>query len=63
MIRIPAPESHPSKRGSLETDAPELGRFPGEGNGKPLQFPCLENPVDRGARRSTVYGGPKSWDD
>ena len=28
---------------------PELGRFPGEGNGHPLQCSCLENPMDRGA--------------
>ena len=28
---------------------PVLGRSPGEGNGKPLQCPCLENPMDRGA--------------
>ena len=28
---------------------PGLGRSPGEGNGKPLQYPCLENPKDRGA--------------
>ena len=27
---------------------PELGRFPGEGNGNPLQYSCLENPMDRG---------------
>ena len=27
---------------------PELGRYPGKGNGKPLQYPCLENPMDRG---------------
>ena len=26
-----------------------LGRSPGEGNGKPLQYSCLENPMDRGA--------------
>jgi len=26
-----------------------LGRSPGEGSGKPLQYPCLENPMDRGA--------------
>ena len=26
------------------------GRYPGEGNGNPLQYPCLENPMDRGAR-------------
>ena len=28
---------------------PGLGRFPGEGNGSPLQYSCLENPIDRGA--------------
>ena len=28
---------------------PGLGRFPGEGNGNPLQYSCLENPVDREA--------------
>ena len=28
---------------------PESGRFPGEGNGKPLQYSCLENPMDGGA--------------
>ena len=28
---------------------PGLGRSPGEGNGKPFQYPCLENPMDRGA--------------
>ena len=28
---------------------PELGRFPGEGNGNPLQYSCLENPMDREA--------------
>ena len=27
---------------------PELGRFPGEGNGNPLQYSCLENHMDRG---------------
>ena len=35
---------------------PGLGRSPGEGNGYPLQYPCLENPKDRGARWATVYG-------
>jgi len=33
-----------------------LGRSPGEGNGKPLQYSCLENPMDRGAWRATVHG-------
>ena len=35
---------------------PGLGRFPGEGNGNPLQYSCLENPMDRGAWKATVYG-------
>ena len=33
----------------------------GEGNGNPLQYSCLENPVDRGAWQATVLGGAKSW--
>ena len=35
---------------------PGLGRSPGEGNDNPLQCPCLENPMDRGAWRATVHG-------
>ena len=35
---------------------PGLGRCPGEGNGNPLQYPCLENPMDRGAWWATVHG-------
>ena len=34
---------------------PGSGRSPGEGNAKPLQYSCLENPMDRGARRATVH--------
>ena len=33
---------------------PGLGRSPGEGNGNPLQYPCLENPTDREAWWATV---------
>ena len=33
-----------------------LGRFPGEGNGNPLQYSCLKNPMDRGVWRATVNG-------
>ena len=36
------------------------GRFPGEGNGNPLQYSCLENSMDRGAWRSTEHGAAKS---
>ena len=35
---------------------PGLGRSPGEGNGKPLQYSCLKNPMDRGVRQATVHG-------
>ena len=35
---------------------PRLGRSPGEGNGNPLQYSCLGNPIDRGAWRPTVHG-------
>ena len=35
--------------------SPGLGRFPGEGNGNPLQYSCLENPMDRGAWLATVH--------
>ena len=40
---------------------PESGRSPGEGNSNPLQYSCLENPIDRGAWGSTVHGVAKSW--
>ena len=39
---------------------PGLGRSPGEGNGNPLQYFCLENPMDGGARWATVHGVAKS---
>ena len=37
------------------------GRSPGGGHGSPLQCPCLENPMDRGAWWATVHGVTKSW--
>ena len=39
---------------------PGLGRPPGGGNGNPLQYSCLKNPVDRGAWQTTVHGVAKS---
>ena len=39
---------------------PGLGRPPGEGNGNPRQYSCLENPMDRGAWQATVHGVTKS---
>ena len=35
---------------------PGPGRSPGEGNGNPLQYSCLENPTDRGAWQAIVFG-------
>ena len=40
---------------------PGLGRSPGGGLGNPLQYSCLENPVDRGTWQATVQGVAKSW--
>ena len=39
---------------------PGSGRAPGEGNGNPLQYSCLTNPMDRGAWQTTVHGLAKS---
>ena len=44
-------------RGSI----PGLGRFPGGGHGNPLQYSCLENPMNRGAWVVTVHRVTKSW--
>ena len=40
---------------------PGSGRFPGEGHGSPLQYSCLENPMDRGAWWATVQAVAQSW--
>ena len=48
-------------------DAKDVGsvpgseRSPGEENGNPLQYSCLENPMDRGAWWATVHGVAKTW--
>ena len=49
----------PASAGDLSS-VPELGRPPGEGDGSPLQYSCLENSMDRGARQATVHGIAKS---
>ena len=41
---------------------PEWGKSPGEGNGNPLQYSCLENPMDRGTWWATVYRLTKKSD-
>ena len=47
----------PTNSGDIrdEGSIPGLGRSPGEGNGNPLQYSCLENPMDRGTWRATVH--------
>ena len=52
----PANARDPRDAGSI----PGLGRSPGEGNGNPLQYSCLENPMDRGAWWAAVHGVTKS---
>ena len=49
----------PANAGDVDS-VPEWGRFPGEGNGNPLQYSCLGNPMGRGAWRATVHGVTKS---
>ena len=41
---------------------PELGRYPGDGNGNPLQYSCLGNPMDRETWWATVHGVSKKSD-
>ena len=54
MIKNPPADS--GNTGSI----PDLGISPGEGNGTPLQYSCLGNPMDRGARWATVHSAAKS---
>ena len=44
-----------------QSSVPGGVRSPGEENGGPLQYSCLENSMDRGAWRATVHGVTKSW--
>ena len=44
-----------------EGSIPGSGRSPGEGDGNPLQYSCLGNPMDRGGWWGTVHGATKSW--
>ena len=53
---LPANAGEARDSGSI----PGLGRSPGEGDGNPLQYSCLENPMDRGAWWATVHGVAKN---
>ena len=50
----------PAMQGDLGS-IPGSGRSPGEGNGNPLQYSCLENPMGGGAWWATIHGVVKSW--
>ena len=53
---LPASAGDTGDTGSI----PGLGRFPGGGNGNPLQYSCLGNPMDRGAWQAIAHGVAKS---
>ena len=50
----------PANAGDADS-IPGLGRSPGGGHGNPLQYSCLENPMDRGTWQAAVHGVSKSW--
>jgi len=56
-------KSPPANTGDVRDTGsiPGLERSPGEGNAYLLQYSCLENSPDRGARRAIVHGFSKSW--
>ena len=58
----PVVENLPASAGNLREVGliPGSGRSPGEGNGNPLQYTCLENPIERGAWWAAVQGVVKS---
>jgi len=62
-VRLPG--SSNNKESAFEAgeqgSIPGLGSSSGEGNGNPLQYSCLENPMDREAWQATVHGVAKSW--
>ena len=53
----------PANAGDIRDSGSVLGsgRAPGGGNGNPLQFSCLENPIDGGASQAMVHRVAKSW--
>ena len=64
QIRCPFPGGSEVKASAWNAgdpgSIPGLGRSPGEGNGNPLQYSCLENPMEGGAWWATVHGVEKS---
>ena len=56
-LEVKTSDSNAGDPGSI----PGSGRSPGEGNGNPLQYSCLENPMDGEAWWATIHGVAKSW--
>ena len=56
MVKDPPTTAGVKKEGSI----PGSGRYPGGGNGSPLQYSCLGNPMNRGAWQAIVHGVAKS---
>ena len=57
MVKNPPANAEDTRNVGL---IPGPGRFPGGGHGNPLQYSCLENPMDRGAWRATIHRATKS---
>ena len=57
MQMVKNPLANAGDQGSI----PGSERYPGEGNGNPLQYPCLENLMDTGAWWVAVHGVTKGW--
>ena len=53
-------KNSPANAGDMDS-IPGPGRSPGKGNGNPLQYSCLGNPMDRGAWQATVHQATKSY--
>jgi len=58
VVKIPPANAGDIRDGGL---IPGLGRFLGGRSGNPLQYSCLENPMDTGAWRTTVHRAAKGW--
>ena len=65
MLHLGFSGSSAGKEPSCSAEDPGLipgsGRSPGEGHGNPLQYSCLENPMNRGAWQAIVHRVKKSW--
>ena len=52
---------NPSANAEDWDSIPGSGRSPGGGNGNPLQYSCLNNPMDRGVWQATIHAVAESW--